>query len=208
MLGMQTSGWAVLIVAAVPSVATPQPRWGVFGGIEATHLTADDSVLGVGSGWTAGVEFRLTEQTTLDVELACASHVDEYDDFYVTPRGRPLRSPRPVGEYHDVPHGPDRPRVRSPPGSAGRLGWRRGDGLRQHRPVYPAPGSQLTSGLPCRGSKRRCHRLYDGRRRRRRHPVHEPIRLRPYVGLRLSGAENEATPKYTARAGTRMVVRW
>lgn len=205
---------AMAIVLGFSGLASAQSpgRLGAGGAIEYARMTEDEGLLGSGVGAAGSVQWRLTEATGLEIEVGRSRHVRDLGLFAVAQNPQGRIEPVPYTERwegtatfvvasvaHTFGSGRARPVVFGGGGVMFHSGTRSGPIVAPQ----PPPGFSLQPGdAQTRQGASSNAPVADGgfgvdvR-------VAPRITVRPFAGLRLTGAEH-AGPKYIVRTGVRV----
>jgi hypothetical protein len=206
-----------LLVLALPGVALAQGgRWRAAGAIEFAHITEDDGFLGSGPGGSGAVEARLTDATSVGVEVGVMRHIRDLGFHAVAfdPAGRIEAFPYTerwegtatfvMGTLsHAFGSARARPVIWGGVGSMSHGGTSRGP---RTMPQIP-PGYTLQDGdaVARKGRSSSAFAMEGGAGLDV--DVTERLTLRPFAGLRLVNTGNVG-PKYILRAGLRLAAGW
>jgi len=220
---MTMSRMSVLALACVASLAVthtvlaqPSGRLSATGTIEYARITEDDGYLGAGFGGAGGLQFRLTDATSVELEVGRERHVRDlgFSAVAYDAQGRP--EPFPFTERWEgtatfvlglVSHTFGSARVR--PVVWGGGGLMAHGGTSRGPLTFPQvrPGFTLQPGsLDSRTGRSSTALVVDG-------GIGADVRLtdrltvRPFGGLRLANTGNVG-PKYIVRSGARIAYRW
>jgi hypothetical protein len=212
---LATEALMILFVLATASFAQDRP-WRVAGALEYARITEDEGFLGAGPGVSGGVEFALTEATTLGVDGGATRHIRDLDFHAVAfdAEGRPV--PLPYTERWEgtagfvmitVAHAfgatPIRPVVW---GGAGLMSHG-GTSSRQLTTPQVPPGYILQDddGFTRQGRRVTAFAFEGGGGMDVE--VTPRVTVRPFAALRLANTANVG-PKYIIRSGARVAVAW
>ena len=210
---------ATVIVLAGPQALLAQPngRVSMVGAVEHARITEDDGYLGAGFGGSGGVQFHLTDATSVEIEIGRERHIRDLGFFAIAydAQGRIQGFPfteRWEGTATFVVGSVSRTfgstRVRPVTWIGGGL---MSHGGTLHRPLtlpqVPA-GFTLQPGDPTEPRRSRSSNAFamdggigiDVR-------FTDRLTVRPFVGLRLVNTGNFG-PKYIIRSGARVALRW
>lgn len=196
---------ASVIVVAAPQALLAQPdgRLSIVGAIEHARITEDDGYLGAGFGGAGGLQFHLTDATSLEIEIGQERHVRDVSyikNVVDDAQGRPqplLYTERRKGTATFVLGLVSRTfgSARARPVIWG------GGGLMSHGGMLVQPGDAEAR----RGSGSNAFAMDGGAGVDVRFTGR--LTIRPFAGLRLVNTDNFG-PKYIIRSGARIGFRW
>jgi hypothetical protein len=215
-IGATTCVFVVALATAQSAFAQPNGRVSVVGTVEYAHIPEDEGFLGAGIGAAGGLQFHLTESTSVAVEVGRQRHVRDLEFFAVAFDSAGHPQPLPYIERWEgtatfvlglvsrtFGSGRARPAVWGGAGHMSHGGTTRGP-LTQ--PQVP-PGFTLQSGdaeTRTGGSSKAF--LADGGFGVDVNAT-DRVTVRPFVGFRLVNTGGFG-PKYIIRSGARVAVRW
>jgi opacity protein-like surface antigen len=211
----------VIVVAglllALPSAGRAQEgRWRATAAVEYAHITEDDGFLGVGIGGGGGVEFALTDRTTLGLDVSAVRHIRDLEFYAVAfdAGGRPV--PLPFTERWEgtarfglvtIAHAFGTASLRPVVwGGAGMMSHGGTSSRPLTSPQVP-PGYTLQEGDTFTRLGRSSTAFAFEGGGGVDIDVTPRVTQRPFAGLRLVNTENVG-PKYIIRAGTRVAIGW
>lgn len=208
---------AAVLLLALPRVSFAQDgRWRVAGAVEFAHITEDDGFLGSGPGGSGAIEARLTDATSVGVEVGVIHHIRDLGFYAIAfdPGGR--IEPFPYTERwegtatfvmgtlsHAFGSARARPVIWGGVGAMSHGGTARGPRTMPQIPL----GYTLQDGdaVPRKGRSSSALATEGGAGLDI--DVTARLTLRPFAGLRLVNTGNVG-PKYILRAGVRIAAGW
>lgn len=206
-----------VIVMGLPRASLAQPgRLSAVGTVEYARITEDDGYLGAGVGGAGGLQFHLTDATSVEVEIGLERHVRDLGFFALARDAQNRIQPVPYTEQwtgtatyvlglvsHTFGSARARPVIWGGGGLMSHGGTSRGP---LTLPEVP-PGFTLEpiDTEVRRGRSSKAFAMDGGGGVDIR--LAGPVTIRPFAGLRLVNTGNFG-PKYVIRTGARIAVRW
>jgi hypothetical protein len=219
-VGALASAFAIVLALPQALLAQPNGRVSVVGTIEHARITEDDGYLGAGFGGAGGLQFHLTDATSVEIEIGQEKHVRDLGFFALAYGSQGRQGPFQAFPYTERWEGTATfvlALISRTFGSARArpVIWG-GGGLMSHggtlrRPLtlpQVPPGLALQPGdepETRRGSRSNAFAMDGG--------VGVDVRFtnritaRPFAGLRLVNTGNFG-PKYVIRSGARIGFHW